>query len=98
MIISTSYCDCKYCKKYKGDCGNHFIDSNGHINFEIPKETILDKYNNPTCFEDTRTKYKELYDRMKEDGICEYEIPDEEDFNNILNALLIADKEEKKKR
>ena len=66
------YCDCKYCKKFIGDCGNHFMDSYGHINFDIPSESVLDKFNNPTCFEETRTKYKELHDRMKEEGICKF--------------------------
>ena len=97
-IVNMGYCDCKYCKKFIGDCGNHFKDSYGHINFDIPSESVLDKFNNPTCFEETRTKYKELYDRMKEDGICGYEFPDDEDFNNVLRALIIADREERKKR
>lgn len=30
------YCDCKYCKRFIGDCGNHFKDLYGHTNFNIP--------------------------------------------------------------
>ena len=33
---------CKNCANYKGDCGHHFYDSNGHINFEIPSESMFD--------------------------------------------------------
>ena len=51
-----------------------------------------------TCNKSSVCKYKELYDRMKEDGICGYEFPDDEDFNNVLRALIIADREERKKR
>lgn len=35
---------CKICKKYKGDCGHHFKDDLGHINYDIPSEYICDKY------------------------------------------------------
>lgn len=29
---------CADCKHYKGNCGHHFVDWNGHINYEIPDE------------------------------------------------------------
>lgn len=35
---------CKDCAKYKGNCGNHFKDTNGHINYEIPAESMYDKW------------------------------------------------------
>ena len=49
---------CKVCKKYKWDCGHHFTDDLGHINYDIPSEYICDKYGNCVSFEETRTKYQ----------------------------------------
>ena len=40
---------CKFCKKYDGDCGFHFEDENGNINLEIPSETM--SMNGTPCFE-----------------------------------------------
>ena len=31
---------CIICKKYKGDCGHHFKDDSGHIDYDIPSEYI----------------------------------------------------------
>lgn len=93
-----SWTDSKYCKNFKGDCGNHFVDLNGHTNFDIPSESKLDHYNIPVCFEDTRTKFMELHDRMKEEGLGIYDFPDDEDFNIVLNALVIADNYERGRR
>lgn len=49
---------CKVCKKYKGDCGHHFKDDLGHIDYDIPSEYICDQYGNCVSFEETRTKYQ----------------------------------------
>lgn len=49
---------CKTCKKYKGDCGNHFKDEFNHIDFDIPSECACDQYGNCVSFEETRTKYQ----------------------------------------
>lgn len=49
--------DCKYCKDYKGDCGNHYKDGNGHINFEIADISYCNQYGTPDCFKDTRSKW-----------------------------------------
>ena len=44
--------------KYKGDCGHHFKDDLGHINYDIPSECACDVYGNCVSFEETRTKYQ----------------------------------------
>lgn len=49
---------CKVCKKYKYDCGHHFKDDLGHIDYDIPSECVCDKYGNCGFFEETRTKYQ----------------------------------------
>lgn len=49
---------CKVCKKYKGDCGHHFKDDLGHINYDIPSEYACDPYGNCVSFEETITKYQ----------------------------------------
>ena len=48
----------KYAKKYNGDCGYHFKDDLGHINYDIPSEYTCDLYGNCVSFEETRTKYQ----------------------------------------
>lgn len=79
-------------------CGNHPTDYNDHKNFEIPSEYVLNQYNIPTCFVDTRTKYKELYDRMSDEGLGNYTFSDKEDFYNVLRALLKMDEIERSNR
>lgn len=49
---------CKLCKKYNGDCGYHFTDDLGHIDYNIPSECACDVYGNCMSFEETRTKYQ----------------------------------------
>ena len=49
---------CKTCKKYNGDCGYHFKDYLGHIDYNIPSEGACDAYGNCMSFEETRTKYQ----------------------------------------
>lgn len=52
-----SWYDCKYCKNYKGDCGNHHKDSNGHTNFDVADFSQCNKYGVPECFKDARPKW-----------------------------------------
>ena len=49
---------CKVCKKYNGDCGYHFKDDLGHIDYNIPSECACNVYGNCMSFEETRTKYQ----------------------------------------
>ena len=48
---------CKICNKYKGDCGHHFKDDLGHIDYDIPSEYVCDVCSDCIYFEDGRTKY-----------------------------------------
>lgn len=55
---------CKNCSKYKGDCGHHFKDNDGHINYNVPSESMYDRWGggNPKCWspnEDYIQKRKE---------------------------------------
>ena len=37
-------CSCKSCKRYKGNCGYHYVDpETRHIDYEIPAEAARDK-------------------------------------------------------
>ena len=51
---------CKNCAKYKGNCGNHFKDCNGHTLWDVPSESMFDGVigNIPSCFEPS-IQYKE---------------------------------------
>ena len=44
---------CKDCQLYKGDCGNHFVDRDEHIHYDVPNEVMYDGVfsNLPKCFE-----------------------------------------------
>ena len=52
---------CKNCANYKGDCGSHFVDGNGHINYEIAS-------NGSFCegYEETRNKWQVALDLLNE--------------------------------
>lgn len=41
---------CIYCKYYWGDCGHHFIDSVGHIKWDIPRAGACDSHGNCSFF------------------------------------------------
>lgn len=41
---------CKNCKLYDGDCGHHFKDAFGHINYEIPAEFATDLFGDCIMF------------------------------------------------
>ena len=66
---------CKTCKKYKGDCGNHFKDEFNHIHFDIPSEGACDRYGWCTFYEEIRSEYQialeqlEKYERMIDEYI-----------------------------
>lgn len=47
---------CKICTKYKGDCGHHFKDDLGHIDYDIPSVYVCDVYGNCIYFEDVKTQ------------------------------------------
>ena len=45
--------ECKDCANYKGNCGHHFHDVNGHILWDVPSESMYDGVigSTPYCFE-----------------------------------------------
>lgn len=59
--------ECKDCKHYKGDCGNHFIDWNNHINYEIPCEGAM-------CFEPSKEFLKKQKEQRIREIIKEYSV------------------------
>lgn len=81
--------DCINCKKYIGDCGHHFKDIYGHIDFEIPSTSYLDQYGYASCYEEKRSKYMVAYDDISNGGNT--------DINTILEALSIAEEVRRKK-
>ena len=50
--------ECKNCKKFIGDCGNHHKDAFGHTNYEIPSIACTTRTGNCDFYEETRTKRK----------------------------------------
>lgn len=64
--------ECRNCKNYKGDCGNHFVDQNGHINYEIPRESCYVNRVSPFCFEPSNEYKKELFKKDVEKILGEY--------------------------
>lgn len=46
---------CKNCTKYKNDCGHHFKDSNGHINYDCPAEFVCDRYGHCEYYKESRS-------------------------------------------
>ena len=59
---------CKNCKNYIGDCKHHFKDSNGHIDYEIPRESVCDQYGVCVSYEEKRNKYQIALENIKEYG------------------------------
>ena len=63
--------ECKNCTNYKEDCGHHFKDENGHINYEIPSEIACDRYGNCDWYEETRSKYQIALDLLNDGEVNE---------------------------
>lgn len=51
--------ECKNCKYYEGDCGNHHIDFNRHINYDIPAEYVTN------CFQPS----EKFINKLKEEKV-----------------------------
>ena len=58
--------ECVCCKLYKGDCGKHHIDADGHIHYDIPSEAM---YNGAflTCFKPSDKYLTGIVERQAED-------------------------------
>lgn len=62
---------CRDCAKWKGNCGNHFIDSAGHIDYDIAREGFYDSVfagDHAECFVPSE-EYKEKCKREMIEGI-----------------------------
>lgn len=60
--------DCRDCKNYKGNCGNHHIDADNHIHYDIPSEAYMMNVlgEHGSCFEPS-----ERYKQAQRDSIAE---------------------------
>lgn len=82
--------ECKTCKKYEGNCGNHFIDPfKHHINYEIPAEGACDQCGDCRYYE-RKSRYKIALQMMDEGKF------DQIDRSVIHLALECALREEEK--
>lgn len=48
---------CENCTKYNGDCGYHFIDKNGHIDWDCPGEIYCDRTGHCSYFKPNEVKH-----------------------------------------
>lgn len=57
---------CKDCEKYKGNCGNHFKDINGHIMWDTPAESMYDGAigDAPKCFIPSKAYQEKCNDKV----------------------------------
>jgi hypothetical protein len=55
--------ECSNCKYYKGDCGKHHTDYNGHIDYNIPSEYMYD-HGWLTCFEPSEEYICEIHEEQ----------------------------------
>ena len=57
---------CKDCSLYKGDCGHHFKDEFGHINYEICAESACDRFGDCNFYVDNVTMKKRCIIALEE--------------------------------
>ena len=77
---------CKNCAKYEGNCGNHFIDWNGHINYDISNEAF-----DGSCFIPSEEYKEELKENIAKEIVDNYSI------ESIKRALAILETETEEK-
>lgn len=83
--------DCRDCELYKGNCGNHFIDGYGHINYNIPTESRMDNVigSHGSCFVASEQYILETKKEIIEEVVRNYSI------ETIRAALKEKEKEKK---
>lgn len=66
---------CNNCAKFKGNCGNHFKDSNGHIVWDCPSESMYDGVigDIPSCF-DPSTEFQKRINMENAVEIAKYPV------------------------
>lgn len=62
---------CRNCKRYKGDCGHHFVDSEGHTNFYIPEESACDGFGRCVYYEDRRSGVERALQELSKSTISD---------------------------
>lgn len=65
---------CNNCTKFKGDCGYHFRDSQGHIIYDCPSESCCDRYGNCNYYEEKRNKYQVQLDLIESGNVEELDL------------------------
>lgn len=67
---------CRNCAHYEGNCGHHFRDSLGHIDYDCPREGEYDgrfTFDGPACFEPNEEQIR-LEREMKITELTKYSI------------------------
>lgn len=72
---------CKNCKLYKGDCGHHFVDGNGHIDYDIPDNKEMTLYGECVYYE---RKPETIYDLLEKLKKCNMTDKDKEIIKGII--------------
>lgn len=83
---------CKDCISYAGDCGRHYKDQFGHINYEIPAEYACDRYGICTSYRAKTSEFQIALDNLKEH---EAEMKNYIDTSVLRKALEFTIKEGK---
>lgn len=65
---------CKNCMKFKGDCGHHFRDEQGHIVYDCPSESCCDRYGKCDYYEEKRNKYQVQLDLIESGDVEELDL------------------------
>lgn len=66
--------DCKYCTKYHGVCGCHYIDLDGHIHYDLPSQGYVEVWDGETiftCYKESRNLKQMCIHAVKESSLCE---------------------------
>lgn len=86
------YKDCRDCKKYPGNCGNHYIDSDKHINYDIASETYYDDAigNYASCFEMSDRCREELKTQVVKEIVNNYTL------DEIKAAVMLIEERDKR--
>lgn len=91
------YNDCRDCSKYTGNCGNHFRDSEDHINYNISAESYMDGVIGPyaSCFEPSDSYIESLKTEKIKKIIEQYTV---KDLEQALEVIRLNPKEPTNKK
>lgn len=82
----ATYDDCRDCKKFKGDCGNHHVDIAGHIIYSIPSEAYMEDVigTHGSCFIPSEEYIRSLKNKRIDYIIENYSAQDLEDALAVI--------------